>query len=242
MQNYKTIFQARGRSYHEAMRSYPGARVQEFTAAVALLNQKPGSRILDLPAGGGYLESYLNEDVTYIAYDFAGEFEDGHSQVAKCEEAKIDLPDASSDEALSLAAMHHIVERSAFYAELARILKPGGKLVIGDVISGSLEDAFLNGFVDRWNSMGHKGVFLEPAHDIEQIGNQGFKVTFETKSYSWAFINETEAIDFFRKLFFLNKEPSTNLVSEELRRLGVNEGSGKYDVNWSLGFYVAEKL
>lgn len=242
MQNYETIFHARGHQYHEAMQSCPKAREQEFKAALEYLSLRDGAIILDLPAGGGYLESYLGKNVEYLAYDFAGEFEDNHSRVNKCREAKIDLPDQSVDEIVSLAALHHIVERSAFYAEAARILKPGGKIVIGDVLSGSGEDAFLNGFVDKWNSMGHEGVFMNPSADISQIEAQGLKVKFEKKRYFWCFSGEEEALGFFRRLFYLDKQPSDDLLAQELRQLGVHSMEGEYKVSWCLGFYVAEKL
>lgn len=239
MQGYEEIFNQRGTSYHLAMEKYPHARDEEFLAAARRLIQQKNSTILDLPAGGGYLQKHLKKGVNYIAYDFSGEFNDNHQRIKKCREGKIDLPDESVDEIVSLAAFHHIVAREEFYAEMNRILKPGGRLILGDVVSGGKLDRFLNGFLDQWNSMGHNGRFIEDK-DFRDISRTGFNLNFETEQYLWNFDTKQDAIDFFRLLFCLDLKPSDQEVIEAFLELGVSENNG-YSIAWELGFITCEK-
>ncbi|MEO9871656.1 methyltransferase domain-containing protein [Ekhidna sp.] len=239
MQGYEEIFNKRGKSYQLAMEKYPLARDAEFLAIVKRLDQKPTSIVLDLPAGGGYLEKYLNPDVTYLAYDFSGEFDDNHSSIKKCKESKVNIEDETIDEIVSLAALHHIVDREAFYSEMYRVLKPGGKLIIGDALVGGKLDSFLNGFLNKWNSMGHAGRFIQDS-DIEEISKAGFDVTSAKDDYMWNFENQEEAQDFFRLLFCLDLNPSNDELMEALKELGTKKAN-YFSVDWGLAFLECKK-
>ncbi|MEQ9402109.1 MAG: methyltransferase domain-containing protein [Cyclobacteriaceae bacterium] len=241
MQGYEEIFSKRGKSYHAAMAQFPRARDEEFETATGYLNNKPTSILLDIPAGGGYLKKYIDRDIQYLAYDFSGEFDDNHTGVAKCREAKIDLHSESVDEIISLAALHHVVDKVGFFKEMFRVLKPGGQFVIGDVVEESRIASFLNGFLDKWNSMGHNGSFINADTDISLLNQCGFSTSFELKSFHWSFANEAESLEFFRKLFYLDLNPSDDLLMREIESLGVLRTKNGYCVEWSLGFLKAEK-
>ncbi|MEQ9466746.1 MAG: methyltransferase domain-containing protein [Ekhidna sp.] len=239
MQGYEEIFNQRGKSYHLAMEKYPHARDEEFYAAIKRLQQRSGSVILDLPAGGGYLKQHLRTGVNYLAYDFSGEFNDNHAGIKKCKESKVDLQDESVDEIVSLAALHHIVARREFYSEMHRVLKPGGQLIIGDAVKDSKLDSFLNGFLDRWNSMGHHGNFIK-SEDLMEMKQAGFQVEMKVDEYYWNFNTQKEAIDFFRLLFCLDLNPPDHEVVKEFDLLGIKMDHG-FSVSWSLGFVVCTK-
>ena len=239
MQGYEEIFNQRGKSYHLAMNKYPTARDEEFIAAVKRLGQTKGSTILDLPAGGGYLQKYLNNNVNYLAYDFSGEFNDNHICIKKCKESRIELGDSSVDEIVSLAALHHIVSRGEFYGELYRILKPGGRLIIGDATANGKLDEFLNVFLDTWNSMGHHGRFIEE-RDLQEIEEAGFKTEFKVDQYQWNFSSEGDAMDFFRLLFCLDLNPPNEELLNALQQLGIDQRNG-FSVSWELGFITCIK-
>ncbi|WP_425389480.1 class I SAM-dependent methyltransferase [Ekhidna sp.] len=239
MNTYEQIFNQRGRSYHLAMEKYPAARNEEFNNIIEKLRLNEGGTILDIPAGGGYLKQFLR-NVNYLGYDFSGEFESGHDGIKKCKESKIDLTDECVNEIVSLAALHHIVDRKAFYAEMHRILKRGGQLVIADVSAKSHIATFLNGFVDQWNSMGHQGNFI-CENDLNELTNSGFEVTITTKSYFWNFHNSHAAMDFFRLLFCLDLQPPKRDLKESLMSLGVISNDDRYSINWELSYLVCKK-
>ncbi len=239
MQGYEEIFNQRGKSYHLAMDKYPDARNAEFLAAINRLQQADDSTILDLPAGGGYLQKYLKSNINYLAYDFSGEFNDNHTRIRKCKESKIELDDESVDEIVSLAALHHIVSRKEFYDEMHRILRPGGRLIIGDATANGKLDNFLNGFLDSWNSMGHHGRFIKE-QDLHEIEEAGFQTGFVVDQYQWRFSNQTEAMDFFRLLFCLDLNPPEEKLMGALQDLGVDEKNG-FSVSWELGFITCMK-
>jgi ubiquinone/menaquinone biosynthesis C-methylase UbiE len=50
-------------------------------------------------------------------------------ELLKADLARIPLPDASVDVAMSRSVMEHVVDPAAVYAEIARVLRPGGSFV-----------------------------------------------------------------------------------------------------------------
>ena len=241
MQGYEEIFIKRGKSYHAAMANFPNARDEEFTSTIKYIENRQNLRVLDLPAGGGYLERYLPTDINYVAYDFSGEFDDQHVGIKKCKEAKIDLEDECIDVVVSLAALHHILERSSFYAEMNRILTSEGQFIIGDVVARTKVDSFLNVFVNQWNSMGHLGNFIIPDRDIEDLKEAGFTTTFEEQSFYWNFEKEEDAMRFFKDLFYLDVNPPDTDLKRALHELEHQQDEKSYRVKWTLGFLVAKK-
>ena len=59
--DYRDIFELRGRLYHQAMREHPDARINEFQSVINEADIAPGMTVVDVPSGGAYLSSYLEE-------------------------------------------------------------------------------------------------------------------------------------------------------------------------------------
>ena len=99
-----------------------------------------GKQVLDLACGEGYGSALLARrasrvtgvDISQQAIDHARR---AYASLANAEFiagscVKIPAPDASFDVAVSFETLEHIAEQEAFLAELARVLKPEGVLIV----------------------------------------------------------------------------------------------------------------
>jgi len=235
---YAEIFNHNGASYHRAMELFPHARDEEFQAALGLLSLKANDHLLDVPSGGAYLKSYLPDGIIYQALDFSKGF-NANDGIGECTETQIPIQDNSLDHIVSLAAMHHVDNKYGFLEELSRCLTPGGTLLIGDIVKGSKEALFLNGFVDRFNELGHDGDFIDFDRDCAMLNEIGFGTQYVTKHYHWNFQSESDCYDYLRLLFALNKQPTTSELNTAVTALGTKKTNSGFHLSWSLGFIVA---
>ena len=245
IQTYEQIFRKRADAYQKAMEMQPQARSIEFQLAVDAAAIRTGEIICDAPAGGGYLRAYLPDDVGhYIAVETAPDFI-GHCPMGEGDRIvesplyKIGLDNDSIDVCINLAGSHHLENKASFYGEAARILRPGGRLVLADAESGTGVDRFLNTFVDQNNSMGHEGVFLTAATSSE-IAGIGFEIhSDEVVDYPWSFQSRDDMAVFCKLLFGIDlaDKDSVSQAIEDI--LGYMPGPGPVNIAWSLRFIVA---
>ncbi|RUX49650.1 SAM-dependent methyltransferase [Mesorhizobium sp. M4A.F.Ca.ET.050.02.1.1] len=102
-----------------------------------------GGRILDVACGLGastrrLLASYPPEAVTAINISAAqvatARQNAPGATVLQMDAAKLAFPDASFDAVICVEAAFHFDTRAAFLAEALRVLKPGGALVLSDIL------------------------------------------------------------------------------------------------------------
>ncbi|MDB5423265.1 MAG: hypothetical protein JWQ29_681 [Phenylobacterium sp.] len=65
------------------------------------------------------------------------------------EAAAIPLPDASADFVLMFLSFHHVPDRAAAAAEIARVLKPGGRFLLRSTFKERIPDHWWRGFFPR---------------------------------------------------------------------------------------------
>jgi SAM-dependent methyltransferase len=220
---YKRCFENRVFRYKYAIRTYPFVMVDEHAAVRDRLDLFDGCQVLDIGDSG------FGSGIGGISIDFKFE--------------NLPFESGSFDRIVILAVLHHISveERAILYKECVRLLVPGGRLVIADVIGDSIQDYWLNGIVNRYNSNGHCGVFFDES-DAHLIRSVGFDVKCERVSYYWYFRNLVEMEDFIINLFGMDllgpRENLYDIVNQNLCLLE-GEGGGGVKFEWQLIFFVS---
>jgi demethylmenaquinone methyltransferase/2-methoxy-6-polyprenyl-1,4-benzoquinol methylase len=113
--------------------------------AVDALSLSSGARVLDLCTGTGDLAIAIvhrTNGATVVGVDFAGEMLrlartkvsgaslDGRIRLVRGDATRIPLPDSSCDAATIAFGIRNVAEPQQALAELARVIKPGGRLAI----------------------------------------------------------------------------------------------------------------
>ncbi|MEY5098417.1 MAG: hypothetical protein RJA36_1136 [Pseudomonadota bacterium] len=243
MKSYDELFALRGSAYDRAMRRYPQARAQEFAQAVERAALAPGQVVADVPAGGGYLQRYLPAGCVWLGHEPCASFTHHGTPDAPASQRPLlplPWPDASADAAISLAGVHHLADKRPLFAELQRVLRPGGRLVLSDVAAASPVACFLDGFVGAHNSTGHEGVFLGGS-TLAELAETGWTVqSAEQVDFHWVFDSARDMAAFCTELFDL-RHASPEQTEDAIRAgLGLRElDARRTGMNWSLMTVVA---
>jgi SAM-dependent methyltransferase len=225
---YPEIFAQRGNRYHGAMLRFPHARDAEFERLFDACPVAAGARVLDLPAGGGYLARFLPADATLVSLELAEGFGGG----VQVHDAQRTWPHAPFDHAVCLAALHHIPDQPSFISGLLSTLHPGGVLHVADVAGGSPLTRFLDGFVGRYNITGHEGMYLP--QDEAFFAAIGKVRRFGEFACPWHFDSETAMLDFCGSLFGLVDCPPAELRAALADLVGFQSVAGGVRLDWRL--------
>lgn len=225
------------------MRSYLDARYQEFAQAIEAAGLLPGMVVADVPAGGGYLRRYLPAGCTWQGHEPCASFTH-HSAATNTGSPLLPLPwwDASVDVAISLAGVHHIDDKRPLFAELWRVVKPGGRLVVSDVAAGSTVAQFLDGYVGAHNSTGHEGVFIDEDTLVE-LRAAGWAVqSHGVRDFHWVFADRSAMAAFCHALFDLRTSSVLDTQHAIESQLGVHcRPDGTLGMAWSLMTIIAQR-
>jgi SAM-dependent methyltransferase len=238
--DYDATFTQRARAYTYAVKTYPATLKEEFSTAVKMCQPfSQGDRLVNIPAACIDIDAFLPPGVEHIPIETNAEFARLNGvPVGKFD--AIPLEDGAATHILCLASLHHatVAERQEFYAEAWRVLRPGGRLVIGDVAEGTRQAAWLNEFVDAHNSLGHKGLFWKEG-DTGLIAAAGFETTTCLRSYEWRSAGPEAEIDFVSHLFGLDRATDEEIVA------GLNQYfPGRVvgaELPWALRYFIAVK-
>lgn len=250
-ESYQAIFNQRADAYHQAMINWPKARDEEFKALLKNLPIKTATRILDIPAGGGYLASYLPHDVQLHHLEtselFANLFQQHcHSgsqhPLSLCTLDQLPEKNNSIDIALSLAGLHHTQDKKPLFDELYRCLRPGGLLVLADAEEKSATACFLDGWVNDHNTIGHNGWYLNQ-HTLQQLLNSGFEyISKENRNYHWVFNSRLQAGEYCKLMFGIDRANEQEVSDVLAKELGFDVlSNGNVGLCWQLCFITVRK-
>lgn len=229
------------------MARWPSARDEEFAFAIDLARPVAGERVLDVPAGGGYLADRLPEGVDYLALETASSFASlCRTRGLDVVEAPLDgstLPANSVDVVVSVAGVHHEADLAALLMAWRRLLRHGGRVVVADVALDSAVALFLDGFVGRHNVVGHEGTFLGP--DLRSIAARAgyHDVDVVDADYRWRFDDEDALGRYCAALFGLSGCTVADVVEAARQGPGIESSpDGSVSLRWGLRGLVARSL
>jgi ubiquinone/menaquinone biosynthesis C-methylase UbiE len=128
-------------------------------AAIARAHLSPGDVVADVGTGTGFVIQGLAPHVARVyGFDESPEMLDvarrnlsafDNVELRKARGDALPLPDASLDAVFGNMYLHHVPDPGAAIVELARVLRPGGRLVLTDM--DAHEQAWMReAMADRW--------------------------------------------------------------------------------------------
>lgn len=240
-QEYKDIFNQRADSYHKAMLEYPQARDQEFQAVLDMVRFAKDDTVIDYPAGGGYLSWYVPRDIQMVHVETSELFAElGHSrspfpqQLCACNE--IDQNCNSVDWILSVAGLHHVMNKLPLFKEFARTLRPGGQLVMADASQGSKVARFLDDWVGSHSSTGHTGSYFNDT-TLKEINRAGLALLrLQEKHYHWRFPSKQDAARYCKLMFGADLASEAEMLEALEQYLGFEQLEQGVGLKWQLQF------
>ncbi|KHK55741.1 SAM-dependent methlyltransferase [Ralstonia sp. A12] len=147
MQQHRLVDQQFGQVAQAYLTSAVHAQGADLEALAALAQSMPHAKVLDLGCGGGHVSfamaphvaalvaADLSEDMLAVVAAEAAKhgIKQLHTQAARAEHLPFD--DGAFDIVATRFSAHHWYDVRAGLAEARRVLKPGGKLVIVDIIA-----------------------------------------------------------------------------------------------------------
>jgi 2-polyprenyl-3-methyl-5-hydroxy-6-metoxy-1,4-benzoquinol methylase len=121
----------------------------------------PPARVLEVGAGDGSLAGALRSaGYDVVAIDPGGDGE-GVRAVALIE---LDEPEASFDAAVAIVSLHHVEPLEESCARLARLVRPGGVLIVDELDLDRLDSR-----ATEWRAAQLRFAGTEDAHDPDQV-------------------------------------------------------------------------
>lgn len=239
---YRQTFETRGTPYNAAHALVPGARERERALLLDRLDLRAGLRVLDVPAGGGYVADGIRARggaAAVVCVEPAAAFAAGIDPTfarVRGTLARLPFADASFDRVASLAGTHHLEDRAAFFADCHRVLRPGGRIAIADAACESAVARFLNGPVDRFSTTGHAGRFFSPGEAAEALRRAGFSDAHEEAvAYAWSFPSRETLVRYCTLLFGMERARDGEVARALDDHFAITvDADGRAHLPWSL--------
>ncbi len=243
--------------FNEVMLEFPRARAEELSLALHHLQPKPGESILEIGAGTGFFSEAISQRISpsfLIASDPSPE--QLHALAEKNVEniqlvpSAVDalplqhflLPPCSFDAIWSGGSFHHVHNKTAAFQNFYTLLKPGGRVVIADILVGSDLARHFDLEVAKYCITGHEVSFLSKEFAHSLCHNAGFQEPeFHDICITWNFENKIDIGKFLYKIHAMTKSTPEACLFNAERILGVTYKNGMYCLNWPLTVFLVYK-
>jgi len=183
-----------------------GTHDQVLAMVRRLLPQRTGLRAVDLPCGAGALSARLAADgfdVTAVDIEAVEPFRhDLAKRVLADANQKLPFPDAHFDLVVTVEGIEHLENPSGFLRECARLVKPGGTIVVSTPNVDSMRSrtwAFLRGYPRFFGPQSETGKDRGHIHPIDMVFFKGAAQRAGLEIVDLG-INDSDRT-FFRQLF-----------------------------------------
>lgn len=240
---YDAIFDQRGSLYHQAMASAPRARDVEFAQLFAHYPMSANERLIDVPSGGGYLGQFLQRSQPALPVQLCNlEFSPGFGPTPQIVDpyGVWPLKRGCADRVVCLAATHHIQHLDKLLENLHHVLRQGGLLHIADVKPESGIATFLDTFVDRHTSTGHRGNYR---YFDTMVWPSWLEIlALETRPCAWRFDTVQQMLLFCQSLFGLGQDAFDGLEEALHSNIGVRKSDSSVELLWELSYCDARVI
>ena len=154
----------------------------------------------------------------------------------------MDLTKEKVDAVWSYGAVHHIRQKGKSFGNMGRILKRGGRAVIGDVFVGSRLAQHFDAQVAKYCVVGHEVSFLSREYAKTLCELNGFeKPEFHEIAVKWRFKKKADIGLFLYKLHAMTKTTPKECLRGAEEFLGINRKGGFFELNWPITFFITRK-
>ncbi len=166
--------------------------------ALDLAAPEPGEVLVDLGCGRGQdvvrAAGRVGSSGEAVGVDFTDEMLEKarrsvppflrNARFVKSDLAALDLADAVADVVISNCTINHASDKEAVYREIHRVLRPGGRFVVSDVVAEKELPASVRADPAAWASC-YGGAIPEPDYlgAIERAGFRGVEILDRTEPY-----------------------------------------------------------
>ncbi len=250
-------FDWRGKLYRMALQLSPSARCGDILAMDQWLGGSEGRLsglvAADLAAGTGFLTKPMLEWTRKLVYAVDPSDVQLRQLIRAChpygpvdrvwgspDQEKIfdQISAGSLDRVVSFGGLHHIPNHEALFANVVRLLKPGGRMVAADVCLGTPLQRHFDEVVAKKCLTKHEANWLSPARlEAFCAGTDLELVRVEAQvPLTWQFGSETEMAWFFKALHAYPQDEAE--VLEDLQdHLGWTVRDGAIHLNWPMLFF-----
>ena len=243
----------RAKLYKEAFRDFPNARKHDLEIMKKHLAPKPGEIILEVGAGNGLFSGTIADLIgnagELIVSDPSSEQLDGvvelgkqNIKIVQSYAATLELEDNIVEAIWSYGAVHHTFYKTKMFQIFYKTLRPGGRVVIGDVFVGSALAKHFDDKVAKYCATGHEVTFLSKEYAETLCFLAGFKQpTFQDINALWEFNSKEDIGNFLYKLHAMTKTTPRECLAGAEEILGIIKQNNKYFLNWPMTMMLTSK-